>query len=493
LSQSVQTVSSMKECPICLEEMDVSDAKYPVLCPTKCGYNFCTRCVDQFVKSSKSDYEEASDGSRQVKIHLLCPQCRGNVSNTIHDTLIMRKAHKASVFQKMNDSELNATELRVKYEFTPEDAQAFRDAQARLAKFHSDHYCEDDYDTCLESLSIEVELSPRNCNGSTIHPQSKTSTTTTAAAGVAEEKKDDPKTTSGSENNDYDLSAVDTSLFNGLEYYMSDAEQIFVSNMMISGKPNQLAQAAEILNSISQMALQGLTPSVKRHQNTKKTADTANASGRKYSNTTNNANAAKSRTERLAEKERLEEMAREKIRNPLPVRMPRFATLTVFQPNTRTSPLIFVDDEWDGFVGDAYGRNGKVTMSNTKNLTVGMKNILSTATKPVVVGTNKASAYDYHRIKIETVKGEAGRLGFQPGDIITHVDSIPLEGTQTAEELHAMISKRYNEDPTQLLPITVNAEPSAAEILKLRAQVLSKIRSYNEKNNKNKKGIKQKR
>lgn len=51
------------------------DILHPIQCLTKsCEYNFCTSCVEHFIASSQCGYEEASDGSQQVKIHLICPQ-----------------------------------------------------------------------------------------------------------------------------------------------------------------------------------------------------------------------------------------------------------------------------------------------------------------------------------------------------------------------------------------------------------------------------------
>lgn len=384
------------DCPICLDEMDPSDSQYPLLCPTKCGYNFCTKCIDHLVASSKCGYEEASDGSRQVKVKLICPQCRGDLSNTIKDTLLMRQAYKASKYKDIPDSELNATELRIKHEFSVEDAQAVRDAEARLRKFH-------EMDT--QALDVQPSLSA-----------------------------------DGHEVTDKNEFIVDTSLFNGLEYAMSEAEQVYVAKLMISGDADLLAQAAEIINSISQIALQGTTPSMK------------NAAAKQPPTMT--------ARERAHEKVKLEELARERKNNPLPARMPRYGTITAFKTNRRKSTMIFMDDEWDGSIADAFSR------MHTTQKSVGMQKIVSLADDPYMATVSTP------RVKIRSVRGEAGRLGLQPGDVVTHINGEKFNGNTDALDQH--IQNMYYENPENppTFTIVVNAEPSTAQVLKLRAQLL---------------------
>ena len=60
--------------PICTEPMTEFDRKHPVPCPGVCGFNFCLKCVEHLIETSKMGYEEASDGSKQMKVKLICPQ-----------------------------------------------------------------------------------------------------------------------------------------------------------------------------------------------------------------------------------------------------------------------------------------------------------------------------------------------------------------------------------------------------------------------------------
>jgi hypothetical protein len=68
------TSTSTMDCPICTDPMTEFDMNRPVPCPGVCGFNFCLKCVEHLMETSKMAYEEASDGSRQMKVKLICPQ-----------------------------------------------------------------------------------------------------------------------------------------------------------------------------------------------------------------------------------------------------------------------------------------------------------------------------------------------------------------------------------------------------------------------------------
>lgn len=209
-----------QDCQICLESMSEGDFKYPVLCPEKCGFNFCLSCVQHLVETSEHDYEEASDGNRHVKVKLQCPQCRGTLKYTIRDTLLMRKALIAQEYATVPDQELNATELRLKHEFVQVYAKEVEHAQARLRKFQRDN----DHGEIQKSITLEP---------------------------------------SGSEDSN-SKQFKDETLFGGMEYVMSDSELSYVTELMISGDADKLAQAAQIMHGIMQISLQGLTHSKTR-------------------------------------------------------------------------------------------------------------------------------------------------------------------------------------------------------------------------------------
>ena len=81
------------DCPICFCKMHSSDLTHPLQCPTgTCNFNFCRTCVENLIVSSKDDYQLASDGNLHVKVHLRCPSCRSDLSSSIRDTVLLRKA-----------------------------------------------------------------------------------------------------------------------------------------------------------------------------------------------------------------------------------------------------------------------------------------------------------------------------------------------------------------------------------------------------------------
>ena len=97
-------------CPICLESMTRSESIiYPLPC-LNCDFNFCSNCVESFCRASEDDFQMASDGSRQVKIHVACPQCRSKYPlEDLEDTvLLLRSAHElaeAIMIRQYDDEE----------------------------------------------------------------------------------------------------------------------------------------------------------------------------------------------------------------------------------------------------------------------------------------------------------------------------------------------------------------------------------------------------
>jgi hypothetical protein len=378
------------ECPICLDGMSEADAAYSLLCPSNCGYNFCLSCVEHLVDSSKDDYQMASDGNRHVKIRLQCPQCRGDLTNTIMDTLMLRKAKNAEKFRDVGDSELNATELRIKHEFVQLYAKDVEHAENRLRKFHTDNGKADEMPAPLLAFDHQ--------DGTTMH----------------KDNDDEP--------------FFDTTLFQGLETVMSDDERAYVQNLFTSGDAESLASAAQILNGVLQLTIQGMAP--------------------------------KNITERSWNEERkhIESIDLFRKRYPLPARMPKYYVLNSFPYKKKV--ILFEDDQWDGSIADAFCR---VRTGKPKH-TAGMDNILSQAESTHLPPKG--------RVQITSVKGQAGKVGLQKGDVVTHVNGEAFQGS--AEYLKQIIGSLYEEDPTSTFQIVVNADECTAVVLKLRARTCIK-------------------
>lgn len=473
-------------CPICLNDMHTVDLLHPVQCPA-CSFNFCVNCLLALLASSKDDYEMASDGNRHVKIHLNCPNCRADISGTIEDTIRVRRTAIAEELQKVPDSELSAKELQCKY-WKEENGILIKD----------------------EKKSQQNE-------------------------GVARARPLE----------------IDAMLFGGLDFAMTKQEQIYVTELMTSGYPDQLCKAAQILSGISELLRKGQSPSIQNATDNTHVFNSNhnNPSNRVAANTARttaalqNANAATPmrhgysnagvRTNRSVDGERetrvsnfqrqMEEKAREKLRRPLPARMPLCVTLStgefekmallsrqhaaeLAEPAADEPPkswlrgwlgkgaekmrggatMTFVDDEWDGSVADAFARarigrgRAEHRHQHVVQARVGPKNpVEQIAVKKILAmgeresreeGRERIPPTRTQRVLVDSVRGQAGKSGIMRGDVVTHVNGEVFTGD--AADLNACLVNAYGEQGQGgVVMIVVNAEECTAEALRLRSRV----------------------
>jgi len=464
-------------CPICLNDMSPTDAAHPIQCPASCSFNFCVHCLSSLLASSKDDYEMASDGNRHVKIKLNCPNCRADISSTIEDTIILRRKARSADLQKVPDSELSAKELQLKY------------------------WNEND--------------------------------------GIVMEEKKKTK------NHGPKPLEIDPTLFGGLDFAMSEQEQRYVTELMTSGYPDQLCQAAQILAGIAELLRKGMVPSVKNATHNAASTQPSNSAAATTARTTAALQAANSnsamrngysnagvQTNRSREggrnthvsnfQKQMEEKAREKLRRPLPARMPLSVSLgtgefekialksrqdlgleadpTVNeQPKSwlrgwlvkgaggiRGATMTFVDDEWDGSVADAFARARIGTGAGNRNQLVvqtrvgpknpveqiGVKKILEMGDRDDDLEGRRQNMPPLRsqRVLVGSVRGQAGKSGIMKGDVITHVNGEVFTGDATA--LNALLVNAYEEQGMDgVVMIVVNAEECTAEALRLRSYV----------------------
>ena len=398
-----ETEGTMDECPICMNKLEEADVLYPTLCPTDCGYNFCCSCVTHLLDSSRDDYEMASDGNRHVKVRLQCPQCRGDLSATIEDTLLLRKAKAAERVRGIPDSELNATELRMKHEFVELYANDVAHAEARVRKYMRDRAVSTGRQSRSKGETVEVS------NGTEIGP-----------------KAIDFGPPNGGHSKATATVFIDTTLFQGMDFAMSRPEQEYVQELLTSGNVERVAQAAQILHGVFDLTLNGLKPpqsTVTRSRN---------------------------------EERKLIEMSEAfRKRYPIPSRMPKFVVLDAFPLKDRT--MMFSDDEWNGSIADAFSR-------------VHRQRSQTPASVDAILGL--ASPEDLHhepkpRVKIASIRGQAGRVGLQKGDVITHVNGEEFRGT--AADLKGLIASFHADRSDRTFQLVVNADESTACVLKLRS------------------------
>jgi len=473
INHGTDDVDSTHECPICLNAMSAADALHPIQCPTSCNFNFCIHCLTALLSSSKDDYEMASDGNRHVKVHLNCPNCRADISGLIEETIVIRRKALAEELQKVPDSELSAKELQCKY-WKEKDGLLFDE----------------------------------------------------------ESKKKGTKPLD-----------IDPTLFGGLDFAMTEQEQKYVTALMTSGYPDQLCQAAQIQSGIAELLRKGMIPSMQiatnnnpgnnSHAPNNVAANTARTTAALQGANTNMRNGysnAGIRTNRSLDDERdtpvtnfqrqMEEKAREKLRRPLPARMPLCVTLSTGefekmalksrqqaelvnrtveeQPKSWLRGLIgrgaegmrggatmtFVDDEWDGSVADAFARARIGTSAGRKQPTVqarvgpknpveqiGVKKILSMSDQEDrKERQEKMPPSRSQRVLVGSVRGQAGKSGIMKGDVVTHVNGEVFTGDAVA--LKALLVNAYEEQGNDgVIMIVVNAEECTSEALRLRSRV----------------------
>ena len=454
--ESITDASSSDEfeeadCPICLDKMSPSDRVHELQCIHHCGYNFCRTCIQSFISSSKDDYMEASDGNMHVKIFLNCPNCRSDLSGSIRDTLLLRRAHSLARRVK-NDQPLLESDLRMQKAMKDDKVRkVLAEALAREEEFfgHStdDEEDLDDYEDD-EDWGVEADI---------IH-------------GVHRSFHCPPPPSVKSHK-----MLVDRTLFSGLANTMSEEQQKTLTHLLTSGDPANLAMASKILDQVASEREGRRRSSSRRNSQHRASITRRGAGSRRGSRASLRGSVYMliSEAERIKEKTKkkdaranialaLMEIEREAdfLRtHPLPVRMPTLLVLNVAD----ALPLTFCDDTWDGTVLDAFckiniGLLNIVTKQTPRHH--GVRHILN-SDGPVRVDTEK------RRVLVASVLGDCGRQGVMKGDVVTHVNGKSFEGD--AEELVAMIQSYAAESSNGRVQLVLNAERAIAEALKLRS------------------------
>ena len=531
----------MPDCPICSDPMSPGDLSHPIQClsspptasaPTAdCTFNFCLSCVESLIASSRDGYGIASDGNRHVKVRLRCPQCRSDMEGSILDTVLLRKVRTLTttvcsggggVIEEGGDSELSASELRMKAELTSDYVRnAISEAERREVEFFSERN--------RRRLERGGEA--------------------TAGGGGVEAIVEDlaASALSYDSTDPAPVSVADVTLFGGREYAMTKDEQMVVTEMMNSGSVTKLSAAALFLHDVIEMsrAKGGRTgkkreEDVMRGSSIRTIIEEGKEARERYErrafgtrtgmaaavlsnrgegggeggvsvagggSTAQSTSSTRRRGKKanMVTKSRHRDFEREMSRRadflclrPLPVRMPRHVELSLSDPNGRNFPLAFCDDVWDGTVEDAYR---KITIVGKR----GLERVVRTSERDnpgvqMVVMAGGAATGDYDamnrileergggegpessgglpnkskkRVLISIVRPEAGRLGVARGDVVTHMDGEELnfEGTgKTASELMEVLVRKWDRGE-RTFSLVLNAEQCTAEALRRRALV----------------------
>lgn len=309
---------SSSDCPLCCSPLSIADRLYPLHCPTAaCHFQFCADCLQKLRRSASDGYAEASDGSRQVKVALRCPMCRGAYRNVtdefISAAVIVGAALKlrcaatiplpgggggsstAAAPHHCPDSQLSATALSARNVFLQDTSwKELQDAASILQHYHDSIDGKDcgtvphlDWDAWRVFLERHQQASSSSSSSPRHHGES-------VGDGL-------------------DVLSRDPTLFLGLEDMLTTDEQEFITSMLVSGEAETVAQAAHLLHSIVDMAA----------------SRQAAATVRQLSNFT--ASAAQ-----------VEHQVKVRKRFPLLPNMPQAVTLPVFNPLDKNPPLNFV-------------------------------------------------------------------------------------------------------------------------------------------------------
>jgi hypothetical protein len=435
--------NAVVDCPICLNAMSISDISYPLVCPTANCNDFnriCLHCIQGMLQSEADGYQQASDGSHQVKFCVSCPACRtrynplatnsskANNSNNnkrgspksspdydqsiIHHVILLRRVYAVQLLLDINDSDLSATQLSLKHDFlqhTPDlSLQKIQDAAVLFIKYLKDIQKYETYENKIpkldwakldealimlknSSLSLQnLQLSTSNSNGSTINSSNSNG--------------DFPNNSNNKAQAQHQKNSQqpwrDVTLFYGvLQDVMTVSEQEFLTQLFTSGQPDLVAQAAHIVHGILTMSM---TQSSSYSTSTQ-SQSTLSQAKKSTSTTTTTKKAAQYSPKKLAQL---------RGRFPLPQHMPLCVALPVYDPTSR-SPLLSFEQ-----VKKQQSRNHGKGAEQQPPIANGSDNDKSNTQGCTTTATTSSSSSE---LIVARVHGPAGRLGLRRGDVVTHV------------------------------------------------------------------------
>ncbi|KAL7547002.1 hypothetical protein ACHAWF_010323 [Thalassiosira exigua] len=518
------------DCPLCLCPLEPFDEAHPLQCPSQhCHFNCCTDCLGQMIKSAKDDHVEASDGNT-FRVFLHCPNCRSNLGPSIRDTLLLRKVDKYSreAFHGCGldviDETLSASELRFKHALEDDEyiSSSIEGAKRREDEFFrrghdaregredreekkSSGYLDGHDDSFNGSFGrlggglgrqgsvwsfddeegVEADLltGPHNSFIYRHHSQLPSTMAKTVEAVQAE-----------------DVEADKTLLF-GLDAFMTEEEQQFVTRQMISGDPAKLAAATEMMHYVSALSRQGMKPSMKRQnsrlnqlgskrhmlesikeviregnearklEEEKEARQVAGAVASRLTAAARGVANVRRNQHRLVDMEVKRQMDYMKI-HPLPLRMPKYAEITVSRATTLG--LDFMDDVWDGTVLDAFSKItvnknliGAVKISKQHAQSAGVTLVIDA--DPARPSKSCGKGYidtSRPRVIVSNINREMGRQGVVTGDVLTHFNGEKFRGS--AEEFTAFVRGRSERE---VLTFVFNADDAVAEALRRRSMI----------------------
>ncbi|KAG7347514.1 hypothetical protein IV203_016219 [Nitzschia inconspicua] len=495
---SIASIMVLDDCPICLNGMQQTDYDHLLQCEHHCGFNMCKNCIESLLASSKDDFQEASDGNRHVKVYLHCPNCRSDLSQTIRDTLLLRKADEI-ILSTTQPSEWSPSQILLeKALHTPSVQQAIKQAR----KLEAEYLGRDDFERSElmmkeDALFVEEWGFEADC-----------------VRGVHDSFRAPPPPEPLPRE---EAVRIDPTLFAGLDFALSEDQRLEVTELMTSGDPARLSEAAEILHTVAQQLLtptkRSSMPASTKPLTNKGQARTlrksltrrssvfqliaeaeeahvgAHSEEKKIHEACDAALRGNIHRSRVAQHRNLERELRLQAdfqkRFPLPVRMPKAVEVDLTIP----FDMEFVDFTWGGTLLDAYskisvGFRNSVSQSRPSNANVAkilgnsyVADQSTSTTMGCVVGLCIAEQFNMDDVYIAlpgearvliSHTGHSGKQGAVRGDVLTHIDRVAVAGKDVNHVLMLLHSKRSK----GRVMLTLNAERSVAEALKRRAAAI---------------------
>lgn len=249
------SLTLLEDCQICLDPMKQTDFDHPLQCEIHCGFNMCKSCIESLLESSKDDYMEASDGSRQVKVWLHCPNCRSDLSHSIRDTLLLRKADEVAYCAKRQKdrSEWTNSQLRLEKALgTPEVKQAIFQARKIEDEYlgrAADDFVEEEVDDesfVFDQKEEGSESESDNLSGSFSMEEWGVEADLHVGVHASFRMPPPPNPVVREE-----AIQVDPTLLAGLDYFLNDDQRKEITLLMTSGDPAKLSEAAGILHAVA--------------------------------------------------------------------------------------------------------------------------------------------------------------------------------------------------------------------------------------------------
>ena len=499
----VASMMPSPECELCGEELHPSDLEYQMQCgSTACHFNACLSCATQMMKSAQNELQKASDGNVFcLRLDRSCPDCRCPFQVALKDIVLLREEvrQKQDMTKRagLRDYQLSAKELREKYLSSHAKNTERNESKVKLAKHRYENKIMDptmDGDD-NEDSSVSVVAGARQW----------TSTFRSHSDSNAIRQR---------------VAYIDSKIYAGWEHAMTPAEQEYVKDLMTCGGTEPLAQAADILASISQMndlQKKVMAPPPGAHSPSNQKNSSTNTSPLNKNNSSTSLRRPSSMN-RLGSRSRStassisrngtsdlqrEYAQRRKIEAmyPFPVRMPRSLPLPLdFNPyDSSNAAITFIDDESfyqdytnardaggttrekelrliQAWVTDSYQRltfNFWNEVVRKPTISIGVDHIQRGArVMPPLkkkLNRNCLDPMPWRRVVVSSVKGPLASIGVRAGDVITHLDGERFRGN--ADTLKACLEKRRREGHRKGLlsgsHIVLNAEPGTAYALRI--------------------------